>query len=152
MTPRRFLLAMLVVWGWIFHGCAHSPTAPEAGIRIHNRTDPIYAAKAENYWDQVETCVGKTATPNIDVYITEIDGVTQGMPYFNSAQCGGNVGGCTLTGKEPIPMWVTDYMVYSPESIGHEMIHVLLWKTTGDSDPKHTGPYWANGKACQVVY
>lgn len=154
---RNIVVAAALVF---LAGCVHSPTAPEVTggllspsgsfLVVAGSFGPateFHAAKADEYWSQVEHCVRKTArVSGVPVYLMAPEGTREdGVAWFHCPE--GNyregVGGCLIDHSR---MYVLgDIAAHSDwaESWRHEMIHLLLWHATGDDglkDPDH----WAS--------
>jgi len=157
MKPIRLVLALLALSA-CGEGRILGPddpltiTSPSGIFRVHARTySPAVAEHgylADLYWQQVQTCVGRTArVRDIDIYLMrgEMSNIfPEGRPAFICPYLGGQwVGGCLVNHHAA---YVLGAVMENPawaESWRHELIHLLLWESSGrkiDTDADHGTP------------
>jgi hypothetical protein len=133
-----FLLVTLV-------GCA-SPTAPTGPRftfpgRSQGEVETL-TSQADRMWERVRRCADADGVEPEEPVMVWL--VIPGQPWA----CPPNTGGCFVNGERIYALDWRAGVGYS-ESFGHELIHLARWLKAGDADPKHTGPWWVNGRACQ---
>lgn len=160
-TIRIAAAAALLLSGCGAAGSITEPTPDGGGPSFSSgpwRVDGYGADQASadllpGFWQRIEACVQKRAeVARVEVHLVREEGIEQGMPWFFCPlypRSYGGVGGCSTTGGSVPEIWaISGYVDQSDrgESARHEMIHILLWKATGNPDTNHDGPWWVKDK------